>query len=285
MIDLHTHTKFSDGNMSPEELVDLAMNIGLSAIAITDHDVIDGIQPALNYIKNNNIDIRIIPGIEISCDEPDSGFKEVHVIGLLIDHENKDLIKFCNGLKESRIEQKMMMIRNLQKIGFDITYEDIKETVGASFGRPHIARFLVDKYPDKFITIKDVFDRYLGMNKPAYVHRKDKCSIKQAIKIIKVSGGISILAHPGVYGKEDSLELIRIFKNLGGQGIETYYPYHATCPDLKIDANENNNLIRFYRNKALLFGLLESGGSDFHGENRNTISDISVPDNLLDNFR
>ena len=86
MIDLHTHTKFSDGNMSPEELVDLAMNIGLSAIAITDHDVIDGIQPALNYIKNNNIDIRIIPGIEISCDEPDSGFKEVHFIGLLIDH-------------------------------------------------------------------------------------------------------------------------------------------------------------------------------------------------------
>ena len=282
MIDLHTHTHFSDGMLSPEELIDLAIEKGLNAIAITDHDIIDSIHPAIEYVKAKNLDIRFVPGIEISCDYSEKGFKEVHVLGLFIDHNNPELIKFSETIKELRKAQKMKIIKKLQESGFDITYEEVEKSVKGSFGRPHIARALVKKYPEKFSSSKDVFDEYIGANKPAYVDRQTRFGIRQAIELIKKAGGIPILAHPAVYKKEDSIELIKIFKSLGGIGIETYYPYNIIFPDLKINSRENTELIGFYRKTAEDFGMLESGGSDFHGESRNTLGILEIPDNILE---
>ena len=105
--------------------------------------------------------------------------------------------------------------------------------------------------------------------------------MKDAISIIKNAGGVPILAHPGVYKKKDSLELIGAFTKLGGRGIETYYPYHLICPDLKIGRKENNNLVKFYQKIAASHKLFESGGSDFHGTDRDTLGKIAVPDKVL----
>ncbi|MFH0837537.1 MAG: PHP domain-containing protein [Candidatus Aenigmatarchaeota archaeon] len=279
MIDLHIHTCFSDGRLTPEQVVDLAIASGLSAIAITDHDVINGIEPALDYAKNKNI--KIVPGIEISCDENELGYNEVHVIGLFIDYKNHELMKFCEEIKKQRIEQKKKIIKNLQTIGFNITYEEVEKTVGASFGRPHIARVLVKKYPDKFSSTKDVFDKYIGIDKPAYVDREDRHSIKTAIEIIKKANGLAILAHPGMY-KDDSAELIKIFSLLGGQCIETYYPYHIIFPDMKIDIEENEKLVKTYQKITHSLKLLESGGGDFHGGNRDTLGTMKIPDSVLE---
>ncbi|MBI5332508.1 MAG: PHP domain-containing protein [Candidatus Aenigmarchaeota archaeon] len=281
MIDLHTHTHFSDGRFSPEELVDLAVARGIKAISITDHDTIDGIQPAIDYTKAKSLDIKIIPGIEISCDCSEKGFGEVHILGLYIDYNNPELIEFSETIKELRKMQKMKIIKKLQEAGFDITYEEVEKSVKGSFGRPHIARVLVKKYPERFSTSKAVFDEYIGANRPAYVDRQNRFSIKQAIELIKKAGGIPILAHSAMYKKEDSIELIRIFKALGGIGIETYYPYDIIFPDLKINNRENTELISFYSKTAEDFGMLESGGSDFHGGSRNTLGILEIPDSIL----
>ncbi len=279
-IDLHIHTNKSDGELSPKEVVDLAIKKGLRAIAITDHDVVDGVQEAIEYAKDK--DIEIIPGIEIGCDESDIGFKEVHVVGLFVDHKNKDLVKFTDGIKNQRINQKKNMIDKLQKLGYDITFEEVAKSVGGAFGRPHISKLLIEKYPEQFSSIKDVFDRYLGVGKPAYVDRGNKNTMKDAISIIKKAGGISFLAHPGVYKKEDSMELIKVFKSLGGNGIETYYPYHIICPGLKIDEEENLKMIGFYQNVLKSMNLLESGGSDFHGSDRDTFGNVRIGRDVLE---
>lgn len=274
------HTNASDGEFSPEKVVDKALRKGLRAIAITDHDTVDGIKRAEDHAKN----IEIVPGIEISCDEEKRGYKEVHMLGLLIDHKNKDLIKFCEDVKIIRINQKKEMIEKLQNLGYEINFEEVKNIVGSSFGRPHIAKILMEKYPEEFFSIPDVFDKYLGVGKPAFVERKNKVDLKGGIDIVKKAKGIPILAHPGVYAS-DADEIIHIFKELGGEGIETYYPYHIVCPQLNIDEKENMKLIKNFQDLAKSLNLIESGGNDFHGSDRNTMAAVDVPDSVLDKLK
>ncbi|MDP7243880.1 MAG: hypothetical protein QF568_00890, partial [Flavobacteriales bacterium] len=172
-------------------------------------------------------------------------------------------------------------IKKLNKLGFEIDFDEVKKTVKGTFGRPHIAKFLLKKYPKKFDSVRDVFDKYIGAGKSAFVKPEDFISIKDAVKIIKKSGGISILAHPGIYPKEDSIKLIDYFIDNGGQGIETYYPYHLICPDLNFDEKDNNNMINFYRDIARSKNVLESGGGDYHGEYRPTLGVLNIPDEIL----
>ena len=144
---------------------------------------------------------------------------------------------------------------------------------------------LLQKYPAEFASIRDVFDAYIGEGKPAHAERKNRTGLKGAIEIIKKSGGIPILAHPGVFKKEDSIKLIDIFAGIGGEGIETYYPYHLVYPELNIDEQGNKKMIDFYRNIAKSRKLLESGGSDFHGSYRDTMGRVYVPYKLLENLK
>ena len=283
MIDLHMHTNVSDGKLTPAELIDLSLEKGLKAIAITDHDSVAGITAAIEHAKGKSIEV--IPGIEISCDESEIGFKEVHVIGLFINPNHKKLLKFIESAKEERVKQKEKMVKKLQNLGFDISFEELKRYAKESFGRPHIARLLIKKYPKQFSSIEDVFRNYLAVGKPAYADRENKCGAKQAITLVKNAGGLSFLAHPGVFKKNDSLELIDFFRKQGGQGIETYYPYHIICPELKIDKIENQKLIEFYRQTAEANKMLEAGGSDFHGGDRQTINAIKIQDSVLDKLK
>src|SRR3989338_5948493 len=269
MIDLQNHTVASDGELTAEQLVDLAIGKKLSAIAITDHDSLDSLEPAIKYSKEKNIEI--VPGVELSCDDPLFNYDKIDVLGLLIDFNNKGLNDLMGHIKNKREGNKKLIIEKLKGLGYEIEYDDVRKTVEGTFGRPHIAKYLFKKYPNKFTSVKDVFDKLIGHGKKAYLDTKGRVSIKDGIKIIQNSGGVAILAHPGVYPKEDSVKLIDYFISNGGDGIETYYPYHIICPDLNIDEKGNEELIRFYKKNAKSKKVLESGGNDHHGNYRFTL--------------
>ncbi|HLC19838.1 MAG TPA: PHP domain-containing protein [Candidatus Nanoarchaeia archaeon] len=282
MIDLQSHTYMSDGEQSPEELVDDAIKRGLKAIAITDHDVVDGVQRALNHAHGK---IEVVSGIEIRCYEPEKGFKEIDVLGLLVNHKNSELIALTEKGKKERISQKRKMIEKLQKMSFAITFDEVAATVKGAFGRPHIAKFLLKKYPEKFKSVQDVFDACIGYGKQAYVPRDENLPMKEAVRVIHAAGGISILAHPRIYDTEDSLRLIQLFKEADGDGIETYYPYHLVFPQLNLDEKGNMELIKFYQGIAQKNKLLESGGCDHHGAKRNTLAALKIPMEILDKMK
>ena len=284
MIDLHMHTNASDGDFSAEEVVDFALKKKLNAIAITDHDTIANVERAVEYAKGKGIEV--VTGIEVRANEPEAGFVNIDVIGLFVDVKSDALVKFTRMIKEERINQNKEMIKKLQKFGYKITFEEVAGTVKGVFGKPHLARILINKYSQEFSTIKEVFDRYLGVGKPAFVERKNLTRIKDAVKIIHDAGGISILAHPGVFGKEKSLRLIKMFKDAGGMGMETYYPYYIICTEFKLDENENKRWVAYYKKIAEENSFVESGGNDFHDlKERNTMGLVEIPDEVLNNIK
>ncbi len=283
MIDLQNHTVASDGENTPEQLVSLAVEKKLSAIAITDHDSVASLSLAIECSKNRNIEV--VPGIELSCDDPLFGYDKIDVLGILIDFKSRELNKLIEHIKNKREENKKRIIKKLNALGYDIGYEDVKKTVSGSFGRPHIAKYLLKKYPNEFSSVSDVFDKLIGRGKKAYLDTKGRVSIKGGIKAIKAAGGVAILAHPGVYPKEDSVKIIDYFIANGGDGIETYYPYHVICPQLKLGKKGNEKLIEFYRSIARAKKILESGGNDHHGNYRATMGEVKIPESVLENLK
>jgi len=283
MIDLQSHTTASDGELSPEELVELAIKKKLSAIAITDHDSLGSLKKAAEYSKGKNIEI--IPGVELSCDDPLFSYEKIDILGLFVDTDNKKLIELIGHINERREENKKQIIKKLNGLGYKIDYESVKKTVGGTFGRPHIAKYLIKKYPDKFSSVRDVFDKLIGRGKKAFIKTESRVSIADAIKIIKQAKGLAILAHPGIYPRELSLKLIDYFVANGGDGMETYYPYHIICPELKIDAAGNKKLIEFYKKIVKSKNLLESGGNDHHDMYRSTLGEIQIPESILENLK
>jgi len=166
-IDLHMHSTASDGKMTPEELVDLAIKKKISAIAITDHEVIEGSRRAIEYAKGKNIEI--VSGIEIGADDEDLEIYDIHILGLFIDVENKRLLELSKYLMKEREVQKKKIIKRLNDLGYEITFEELrKESCGINYGRPNIARILMRKY-EKFKTIQEVFDELLGATGAASV--------------------------------------------------------------------------------------------------------------------
>ena len=283
MIDLQSHTVASDGEMTPEELIDIAIEKKLTAIAITDHDSIGSLKRAIEYSKGKNIEL--IPGVELSCDDPLFNYDKIDVLGLFIDFNNGKLIDLIDHMVNKREENKKQIIEKLKGRGYEIEYEDVKKTVKGSFGRPHIAKYLLKKYPGRFTSVRDVFDKLIGKGKEAFLETRDRVSIEEAIKIIKGAGGISILAHPGIYPKENSIKLIDFFIEKGGDGIETYYPYHIICPELNLDKKQNEQLINFYKKIVESKDVLESGGNDHHGNYRPTLGEVKIPEEVLENLR
>jgi hypothetical protein len=282
-IDLHCHTLASDGELSAEELIDLAVKKNLKAIAITDHDSLGSLKKAIDYSKGRNI--KVVPGVEISCDDPLFNHDKIDVLGLFVDYNNKSLVNLTEQINKKRDLNKRKIIKKLNKLGFKIDFDEVKKTAKGTLGRPHIAKFLLRRYLKRFVSVKDVFDKYIGAGKPAFVKPEEFVPIKKAVKIINQSGGISILAHPGIYPKEDSIKLIDYFINNGGQGIETYYPYHLLYQDLNLDEKGNNGLIAYYKDIARSKNLLESGGCDYHGNYRPTLGRLNIPYRILENLR
>jgi len=274
MIDLHLHTDASDGAFSLQELVRKAEAAGLSAIAITDHDTVK----SAKQIKKLKAEIEVIPGIEISVYDDKRDYIDIHVLGLFIDPQDARLLKTLDRLKKEREDQKQAIVEKLNELGYTISYGDAKKHARGSLGRPHIAQALMEKYPDEFPTMPEVFNKLLDQGKPAYKPRKDFFCLNEAINLIHGARGLAILAHPVIY-KYDLEKLLTDFKGLGGDGIESYYDYSG---NYDFDKEQNQTIAKKLHSLAKRFGFLESGGSDFHNAEWGILlGKLDVPDAIL----
>ena len=247
-VDFHLHTNYSDGDLSPDDLIKLAKNNNLDIIAITDHDTVSG-------IKNiaNRQDIKIINGIEFSC-KINKG--RMHLLGYDIDVENNDLNEKINELRDNSLNTLLSLIVQI-KIDYGIVfkYDDIKGLINSNhhLGRPDLAKLLI-KY-GYVNEVQEAFDKYLNPSYEKIRGTNKSISYEDAIKLIINSGGIPVLAHPKSLelNEKELLLLIKDMINYGLKGIEVYHSSH--------DLDE----IKLYENIANKLGLLISGGSDYHG--------------------
>ena len=249
VIDLHVHTTASDGTMRPAELVRYAKKKGLRAIAITDHDTIEGLDEGIQ--EGQNIGFEVITGVELSVDAPAG---TMHVLGYLIDHTQSELREKLRLLQEVRMERNMKMVEKLGALGIPLQLSEVKAAPEhGQIGRPHFAYMLVKKGHAR--TIQDAFDRYLGKGKPAYVE-KFRFAPDEAMHFIRAAGGITVLAHPFTLNRPQPNELEALIISLKGKGldgIEVFYPEHS------------EGQMKLYRSLAQQYGLIMTGGSDFHG--------------------
>ncbi len=262
MIDLHMHTTFSDGSISPEELVAMVIEHGMEAIAITDHDNTQSYLPAMKAAEGTSLEI--IPGIEIN-----TWWKghEVHVLGYYIDPENetlKDVCKEHNCAREEQLTHLVSLIRKQSRIG--ITVEDIQafSRPGGTIGRPHVAKALVEKGGAN--NISDAFRKFLVPTAPTY-HRRETVSPHEAVEAIYEAGGIAVIAHPGDMPIIEELATDLI--NYGLRGLEAYHKSHSPAE------------IEFHCSLAEKLGLIVTGGTDFHGTPDlypNALSRFHLPD-------
>ena len=274
IIDLHTHTTESDGSFSPQELMSEAKRVGLSAIAITDHDSITGISKAAPYALEYGIEL--IPGIELSTDYYG---KEVHVVGLFIDIQNQYFLSKIKEFKENRDNRNAIMVENLQKEGFAITMEELNsENPDCVITRANIARFLYEH--GMIPSIQTAFEKYIGDHCKCYVNRF-KITPMDGVRLIKEAGGTAVLAHPLLYHMNDSLlqRLIDEMKDAGLDGIEAIYSTYTPSEE------------RQMKKLALDNGLLISGGSDFHGTTKPNLNlatgygKLYIPYSILDTMK
>ena len=248
IVDLHTHTTESDGSFTPEELIKEAKRVGLSAIAITDHDSISGIEKAAPFAEE--FGIELIPGVELSTDY---NGKEVHVVGLYINIDDENFLAKIKEFKENRDSRNVIIVENLQKEGFDITMDALlAENPDCVITRANIARFLYEH--GMIPTIQTAFEKYIGDNCKCYVNRF-KITPMDGVRIIKEAGGIAILAHPLLYHMSDATlqKMVDEMKDAGLDGIESIYCTYTPSEERKMKQFAKDN------------GLLISGGSDFHG--------------------
>lgn len=245
IFDLHVHTTYSDGLLAPEQVIDLAVKQGVDGIAITDHDTIQAIEPAIHY-SNKNGGILIIPGIEFGCVYED---EEVHILGYFIDHKSPDIIDITKMLRKNRISRGLKMIEKINNLGINIDLEEVRSlSIDDYIGRPHIARALVKYgYVD---SIQEAFEKYLNRGKPGYVERTS-LTIEKTIDLIHKLKGYAILAHPGLLKNK---KIINYCIAVGIDGLEAIHSKH-TKKDVKdiLEIGEKNK-------------LMITGGSDCHGE-------------------
>jgi len=249
MIDLHTHSTASDGSLPPARLIDKALGIGLSALALTDHDTLDGIAAAQERARGTGL--RFIPGVEIEI-ECDSG--EFHLLGLGLSGDTAPLREALSRIQEARRERNLRMVARLQAAGFPITMEEIEQAAGGDIvSRAHFAQVLVRR---KLVSSIDaVFKRLIGKGMPYYEPRA--ClPLPEATALIRTAGGRAVIAHPVSLGLQGPA--LRTFvascADQGLSGLEAWHPNHTL--------KESH---RFERLAASL-GLIVTGGSDFHGE-------------------
>ena len=250
-IDLHVHSSASDGTLTPAEVTALALEAGLAAYALTDHDTLDGIEEAIAAARGTALEV--IPGTELSC--PYEG-KEIHLLGLCLSRAPSPLSEALHTLREARSTRNREMLLKLQRDGFSLLEEDLTE--GAEhpvITRAHFARALLKK---GYVTsMNQAFDRYLNQGR-TYFLPKETLPPEEAIRLIRSAGGFPALAHPIQYqlGYQKTEELLAQLKEQGLMGVEVYYSSHNPGTSAKL------------REICRRLDLLPTGGSDFHGSNK-----------------
>lgn len=264
--DLHLHTTYSDSTHTPGELVEQASKAGIGVIAVADHDTVSGIKPVTEAAKT--YDIEVIPAIELTAEY--DGL-EIHILGYFIEFEDEAFLRQLEVLKKRRVERIYKIAEKLKDMGISIDTDDVfalSHNKG-SVGRPHIARVLVKSGYCR--TMGEAFEKYIGDNCPAYVCGF-RFSPQEAIRLIRATAGVSVLAHP--YTLHDD-NLIPLLVKAGIQGLEVYYPEHSA------------SMTERYKNLAQHYGLLITGGSDCHGDARPDvkIGSIKIPYELVETLK
>jgi len=255
-IDLHVHSNASDGSYPPAEVVRLAKEGGLTAMALTDHDTVDGLPEAV--AAGETYGVEVIPGVEISAQCPGG---TMHILGLFVDYHNGLLDQRLAVLKQARIDRNPQIIAKLNALNIPITMARVEEiSGGGQVGRPHIARALMEA--GYVASLQEAFDKFLGWQRAAYVS-KFRFPPAQALAMIREAKGIPVLAHPFTLNLGSAFALknrILELKDLGLAGLEVFYSEHT--PEQEA----------LYLKLARELGLLITGGSDFHGENKPEIT-------------
>ena len=248
--DYHIHTNYSDGVFSPEKIVDLALDAGLQAISLTDHDNVLSYNIAVEYLKTKEVDMKVIQGIEVNTLYKDY---EVHILGYFPDTTKNDFKNLLKIQQQARTKQTKEILALLaKKEGIRIKYEDVKNMVaeGGSIGRPHIAKAITNAGGTS--NVMEAYSKYIHRASPVYVERKT-VSPFDAVEVIYDSGGIPVIAHP--YDIDIAEKLIKDLMNCGLRGIEAYHRKHSPA------------IVEYFSSMAEQLGLIVTGGSDFHAPN------------------
>jgi len=245
--DLHTHSTASDGTGSPADNVRLAREAGLAAVALTDHDTTAGLEEAL--AEGGRLGIRVVPGVELSTME--DGL-DVHVLGYFMDWRDGRWQERLSSQRNARMRRNAMILDRLAELGMPIAMEEVERaaagrTAGGAIGRPHIAAAMVAR---GYVASKaEAFERFLGSEGAAYV-RVPRPTPLEAVRWIHEAGGAAVIAHPGLYGRD---ELVEALLKAGADGIEVYHSDHGPEDEAR------------YAAMAARFGVIATGGSDYHG--------------------
>ncbi|MFW9923425.1 MAG: PHP domain-containing protein [Candidatus Thorarchaeota archaeon] len=269
-VDLHLHTTASDGTFTPKELVRFSRLIKLKAIAITDHDSVAGIDEAMEAALIEGIEV--IPGIELSTEQDDFS---IHILGLFVDHHNKDLLKLTNEVQNAREERAKRIVKKINSLNKKpkISFKEVQDQANGLIARPHIGELLI-KY-GYAQSMDEAFEKYLKRGAPCYVPRF-KLTPKKGIAFLRNIGAIPILAHPGLLPQElDIEEFVKDLVQNGLLGLEAYYPTHSYTQK------------EFFIKLAEKYDLLISGGSDCHGllNNGPFVGSQYIPYSLLQKMK
>lgn len=259
-IDLHSHTFFSDGQLSPEELVELAVSRQVAALGVTDHDTVEGLPRAFAAAQGV---LRLVPGLEISSTLDGH---DLHVLGYFVDHESESLRTRLRAFREERRQRALEIMARLRELGVPVDETAVFAAAEPGVvGRPHVAHALVRA--GHVTGVDAAFQLYLGPRGKAFVPRPEFHS-EDAIGCIREAGGAAVLAHPGAHLP---VTLVERLAAAGLDGIEIWHPQHGA------------NAVRRWREVAHRLHLIESGGSDFHGTHRGAgLGDMPVPERTVD---
>lgn len=278
-IDLHVHSTSSDGTMTPSEVVDHAVELSLSAIALTDHDTIRGVAEAKEraaWHRAHGTPIEVYSGVEISAAYKN---RDIHILGLLVDETNEILDRTLQKCIDNREERNYKIIDRFAALGIEITMEELlADAPDSVITRAHFARVLLKK--GIISSIPEAFEKYIGDDGPCYVAR-EYMSPEDAIHLIKKAGGVPVLAHPLLYNlpHEELYALVERLKKAGLKGIEVYYSSNRGQDEVNVKALANH------------FSLIATGGSDFHGSIKPGLElgigrgDLRVPYSVLEHVQ
>jgi len=269
VIDLHTHSTVSDGGETPEQVVEMAFGAGLSAVALTDHDRLDGVGPARR--RASELGVELVAGCELSCEHEGT----MHVLVYFLEPGEGPLQDELVRLQAARDNRNERMVARLAELGLPVTYDEmVEEAGGMGMGRPHVAGILVRK--GVVGSVQEAFDTWLAKGRPAY-QPKERLDPPTALRLARSSGATPVLAHPRSIGQE-GVELERTIRELAGHGLDGLEAIYGRYSD-----DERDGVARLARR----LGLVVTGGSDYHGSYKPDLSvgtgrgDLAVPDTAL----
>lgn len=261
-LELHAHTHFSDGLLSPAELVERALACGITALAITDHDVVEGVVPAQQAAAGR---LEIVPGIEVS-----SSFEglDLHILGYFIEPTCEPLLARLALFRDERRQRALAIVARLAELGLPVDPAEVFAAAGPGVvGRPHVAHALLKA--GHVPSMEVAFNRYLGTRGEAFIPRPEFPSV-EAVRLIQEAGGVAVLAHPGSLARR----IVEILAEAGLGGVEVWHPQHGITAQ------------RRWYETAQQLKLVPSGGSDFHGPHRGVgLGEMAVPPRTIEDLR